>query len=110
MEGGIYERTMSVRDGKEDPHFRIHTMPVGLRGIGVDSGEEFRATESIHQVSNTFRLRETGSYRHEIKLVGKRTQRTWWLITSGMYRIDADGRTAISQDTEKLVCRAGRMD
>lgn len=110
MEGKVYERIMLLRDGKGNYHFLMHTMPIGVRGVGVDSGEEFHAMERDHRVSNAVGLGGTGSYRQEVKLVGKRTKRTWWLVSSGSYRIDQDGNTTVSRDTERFVCKAGRTD
>jgi hypothetical protein len=107
IEGQIYEKITLLRDGKGEYHYTLHTMPVGLRGVGVESGEEFRVTERQHQVSNSLELSGSGTYRQELKMVGKDTKRTFWLVTSGFYRIDHDGNTAVTRDRERVVCRAG---
>jgi hypothetical protein len=80
-------------------------MPVGLRGVGVDSGEEFRVTERDHAVSNQHRAGGTGTYRQVLKLVGKDTQRTFWLVFSGYYMISKDGSVTVTRDKERIVCR-----
>src|SRR5688572_9697769 len=45
MEGKLFERITVLLKGNGEYHYTEHTMPVGMRGVGVDSGEEFRVTE-----------------------------------------------------------------
>ena len=107
MEGQIFQRIVLLQDGKGAYHYRMHTMPLGLRGVGAVSGEEFRVLERDQAVGNQKMAGGTGMYREELKLTGKDTHRTFWLVFSGQYRIDSSGAITVARDREKIVCRAG---
>jgi hypothetical protein len=105
LEGKIFERVTLTRDGAGGYHFLYHTMPVGLRGTGVTSGEEFRVTERDHGVGNQRLDANVGRYKQVLKMVGRDTGRTFWMVSSGNYRISADGEFARTRDRETLACR-----
>jgi hypothetical protein len=107
MEGKIFERITLLQKGNGEYQYKEHTMPVGLRGVGVDSGEEFRVTERDQLVSNQLLAGGSGMYRQELKLVGTETQRTFWMVTSGFYHINSDGEATVVRNKERIVCRPG---
>src|SRR5262245_39937414 len=41
IEGQVLERIVHKTDGAGGVHFQLNTMPVGLSGTGLESGEEF---------------------------------------------------------------------
>ena len=45
LEGNIFERLSVLYDGAGGLHYTLDTMPVGMRGVGLTSGEEFRVSE-----------------------------------------------------------------
>ena len=108
IEGLIYERLVSLIDGTGRLHYNMSTMPVGLRGVGVTSGEEFRIKETYHAGGSQRLAGGTGSYRGQLKMVGKDTHRTFWLMYSGHYNIAPDGTVRVSRDRLSSVCRPGR--
>ena len=105
MEGKVFERITYSVDGSGGMHFKLNTMPVGLRGIGETSGEEFRVKEAQQAGSNTTLAGGSGSYRQELKMSGKDTGRTFWMIFSGRYRVDANGDIEITRDKERVECK-----
>ena len=105
IEGKIFERITYLVDGGEGMHFKLNTMPVGLRGTGEDSGEEFRIKETERAGSNSTLSGGSGSYRQELKMVGKDTGRTFWMIFSGRYRVDANGDVQVERERERVECR-----
>ena len=107
MEGQIFERITVLQSANGEYHYTQHTMPVGLRGTGVDSGEEFRVTERDHAVANQLLAAGNGMFRQELKMVGTDTQRTFWLVVSGVYRIDQNGEPTVLRGEPRLVCRPG---
>src|SRR5262245_35269590 len=48
LQGQIFERFTVVANPVGGYHTVYHTMPIGLRGIGAESGEEFRVKWNDH--------------------------------------------------------------
>ena len=105
MEGKIFERLSVLYDGAGGLHYTLDTMPVGMRGVGLTSGEEFRVSESSHAVANNRLEGGVGAYRQTLKMVGKDTQRTFWLVAYGNYVISAEGLIRTSRDVLRLECK-----
>jgi hypothetical protein len=105
IEGHIYERISVLYDGKGEFHYNLNTMPVGLRGVGVSSGEEFRVRESDLIIANQRLEGGTGRFREQLKLVGRDTHRTFILVASGHYLIAADGTVKTSRESFSTECR-----
>ena len=108
MEGQIYERLVFLIDGTHEYHYQMRIMPVGLRGVGVTSGEEFRVTEADQRIGSQRLAGGTGSYRGHLKMIGKETRRTFWMTYGGHYNIAPDGTVKISRDDLSAECRPGR--
>jgi hypothetical protein len=104
IEGQIYERITQHDDGADGVHYRLNTMPVGLRGIGQWSGEEFRITESAHAVINFRHLKETTSYKQELKMVGRESHRAFLLMVDSHYSISNDGEMIVGRSAERVEC------
>lgn len=107
MEGQIYERLVFLIDGTGEYHYQMHSMPVGLRGIGVTSGEEFRVIEADHRSGSQRSAGGTGSFHGHLKMTGKDTHRTFWLRFGGHYNVAPDGTVKVSRDILSSECRPG---
>ena len=105
LEGHLYERITSQVDAAGGIHFLLNTMPVGFRGVGVDSGEEFRIKESEFFVASQRLTGNVGSFRQEVKLTGRDTHRTYSLVSRGHYVIGADGTIKVSRENLERDCR-----
>lgn len=108
MEGGVFERFTAMITPSGSVHATWHTMPVGLRGVGVDSGEAFRVKEAQHSSSVTTRAGYAGSYRSVLTLVGKETGRRATLRFSGTLRVTEDDRIIVERDIARLDCTVAR--
>lgn len=108
MQGKLYEKYTTRRDAMGGYHITRQTMPVGLTGTGETSGEEFRAVEQEHATYNQTQAGFNGAWRAELKLTGKDTGRTFWLVFSGNYRLSADGNLVVERGEQTVVCRPGR--
>jgi hypothetical protein len=107
IEGQIYERLVFLTDGTGEYHYQMHSMPVGLRGIGVTSGEEFRVIEADHMSGSQRSAGGTGSFHGHMKMTGKDTHRTFWLRFGGHYNVAPDGTVKVSRDNLSQECRPG---
>ena len=105
MDGAIYERITLTIDGSGEYHYRSNTMPIGVRGVGLISGEEFRVRESDKVAANQRLEGGTGSYREELTLVGRDTHRSYRLVSTGHYVIAADGTIKVSKGILTTECR-----
>lgn len=105
VEGAVYERMTLHTDGADGLHYRVNTMPVGIRGVGLISGEEFRITENSLTIARQRLTGLGGTYQDRFKLVGKDTHRTYWLVSKGHYVIAADGTVKVSRDGLSSECR-----
>ena len=105
IEGQLYERITLLVDGAGGYHYSENTMPVGLRGVGLTSGEEFRIRESEQLISNHRLAGGSGMYRQELTLVGESTHRRFKLVSNGHYLIAADGTIKLSRDRLVIECR-----
>jgi len=105
VEGAVYERMTLHTDGAKGLHYRVNTMPVGIRGVGLVSGEEFRITENSLTIARQRLTALSGTYQDRFKLVGKDTRRTYWLVSKGHYLIAADGTVKVSRDSFSTECR-----
>jgi hypothetical protein len=108
IEGQIYERVVFLIDGTGEYHYQMRILPVGLRGVGVISGEEFRITEADQRVGTQRLAGGTGSYRGHLKMIGAETRRTFWMTYGGHYNIAPDGTVKVTREDLRAECRAGR--
>jgi hypothetical protein len=110
IEGQLYERFSLILDGAGGYHYSLNTMPVGLRGTGEWSGEEFRVSEENRGVANQRLAGGTGTYRQELKMVGRDTHRTFSLVATGSYTVSADGHVIVSRSALNIECRVQDND
>jgi hypothetical protein len=108
MQGHIYQKYTVRRDAQDGFHITFQTMPVGLAGTGVTSGEPFRVVEREHGTHNQTQAGLNGAWRSELKLTGKDTGRTFWLVFSGNYRVSSDGGIIVDRDRQTVSCKPGR--
>ena len=100
LQGQIFERFTVVSNPAGGYHTVYHTMPIGLRGTGVESGEEFRVKWNDHGSWGQTTMGLVGTYRQVLKLVGDASGRSFSLIVRGHYTINANGEIVV--DREKL--------
>ena len=101
LTGKIFERFAVVLDPVGGEHSVYHTMPVGLSGVGTESGEEFRVSWRDHGVSSQTPMAAVNSYRHTLQFAGRTSGRRFGLVVQGHYTLNANGEVTVSR--EKLL-------
>jgi len=103
LEGQIYERFIVQFNSANGTHAFYHTMPIGLRGTGTESGEEFRVKEqehgSFHQA-----LGLEGTYRQVIKLESRTSKRAFSLVVRGHYTMTPNWDVVVEREKVTTVC------
>ena len=106
MDGQMLVREVFMRDAAGNHHFTVHTTPIGMRGVGVASGEEFRVTE--RQIGGAIQRTAmlAGHYRTVQAFVGLDTGRRFSLVTAGHYTVGPDDVPVVTRDATTLSCRS----
>ena len=100
LQGEIFERFTVVYNPADGLRAVYHIMPIGLRGTGAESGEEFRVKWQDHGSFGQTTMGLVGTYRQVLTLVGQTSGREFSLIVRGHYTINANGQIVV--DREKL--------
>ena len=104
MEGVVHVKSTILRDGSGMFHYRAHTRSAGLRGTGMESGEDYRAVERSRESSLSGGGASMGTYRYETSLRGTESGRRLSIITQGSYAFDADGNLVRENETVRARC------
>lgn len=105
LEGQIYERWSAILTPSGSIHAKLQTMPIGMRGFGTVSGEEYRAKEQNHSTVNQTLMGTTGTYRSKISFVGVESKRTLEMTLKGHFTLNANGEWVVERETETAVCK-----
>ena len=105
LEGQIYERLTLLWDAAGGIHVRLGTMPVGLRGVGVTTGEEYRVFERDHLVGNQLMAGNVGSYRQSFGLVAEKPGASFVVSISGNYRLEPTGEVVVDRERVSVECK-----
>ena len=104
LEGQIFTRFTVVSDPAGGFHAVYHAMPVGLKGTGAESGEEFRVKVQEHGSWGQTTMGLVGSYRQVLKMVGTTSGRSFSLIVRGHYTINANGQIVVDREELAADC------
>jgi len=104
LEGQIFERFTVVANPAGGFHAVYRTMPIGLRGTGAESGEEFRVKVQDHGSFGQTTMGLVGTYRQVLKLVGQTSDREFSLIVKGHYTINANGEIVVEREKLAADC------
>ena len=103
LQGQIFERFTFQYNPGGNVHVSVHTMPVGVKGVGAESGEEYRVKEQESAVYNS-QMGAVGSYRQILKLVNLESRLKYSLVGGGHYTINANGEISVERDKLILKC------
>jgi hypothetical protein len=106
LQGQIFERFTVVANPAGGFHAVYHTMPIGLQGTGVESGEEFRVKWQDHGSWGQTTMGLLGTYRQMLKLVGGTSGREFSLIVRGHYTINANGEIVVEREKLAADCES----
>jgi hypothetical protein len=104
LDGKVYVRTVYLTDATGAHHMTHHTMPIGVRGVGETSGEEYRVKQAEHGTYTQRATGATGSFRQTLRLVGRESGRSFLLVSSGHYAINANGDLVVDRSALRLEC------
>ena len=104
LEGQIFERFVFQYNPGGGVHVSLQTMPVGVRGVGVESGEEYRVKEQEHALYNSSVMGGVGNYRQTVKIVGRSSGARYTLVGRGHYTLNANGQLTAVRDSLVLEC------
>ena len=106
MEGAIFERYTITRDGSGGFHVLIHTMPVGLRGIGLTTGAEYSISAREHGVFNQGAMEQTvSSYQSRLVVSAPEIHLRAALVVGGMFVVNANGDVITDRPVLRSDCR-----
>jgi hypothetical protein len=103
LQGQIFERFAVVSNPAGGFHAVYHTMPIGLRGTGAESGEEFRVKWRDHGSFGQTTMGLVGTYRQALELVST-SGREFSLIVKGHYTINANGEIVVEREQLEADC------
>jgi len=104
LEGQIFERFTVVSNPAGGFHAVYQTMPIGLKGTGADSGEEFRVKVQDRGSFGQTTMGLVGTYRQVLKLVGQTSGREFSLVARGHYTINANGEIVVEREKIGIDC------
>ena len=104
LRGQIFERFTVVSNSGGGFHAVYHTMPIGLRGTGAESGEEFRVKWQDHGSWGQTTMGLVGTYRQVLKLVGTTSGRSFSLVVRGHYTINGNGDIVVEREKLAADC------
>jgi hypothetical protein len=104
MEGLIITRSQVIRDEAGGYHYSSQWMPVGLRGIGVESGAEYRIAERENINFNSSTMRDGSTFRYVIRWSAPDlgTRGTWEVMSH--YTVNANGELVRENSEVRVSC------
>lgn len=106
MQGAIFERYTITRDGSGGVHVLIHTMPVGLRGIGLTTGAEYGISAREHGVFNQGAMEQTvSSYQSRLVVSAPEIHLRAALVVGGGFVVNANGNVVIERPVLRSDCQ-----
>ena len=106
LEGQVFERFAVIYNPSGSFHTTYHTMPVGLKGVGAVSGEEYRVKEQDHGSFGQTLTGLVGSYRQILRLEGRTSGRSFSMVVRGHYTINANGELTVEREKAIFSCDA----
>jgi hypothetical protein len=104
LEGKIFHRNALTINPSGAIHYVSHSMPIGLRGVGTESGEEYRVKEQEHHTVSQRVMGYTGTLRQVIELTGRDSRRTFSVVTTAHYTLNANNELVVEWDEVRTEC------
>lgn len=104
IEGKIFAKTQWIGDGNGGLHVTSSWMPIDIRGIGLESGAEYRITERENAVFNSTDMNQTSSFKYSVKWqapsIGARGS---WVIDA-RFMTNANGEIVVERSGLRAEC------
>jgi hypothetical protein len=106
LEGQVFTRYTITRDASGGLHSLTQSMPVGLRGIGLSSGAEYKVTEREHGTFNQGAMGQTTStYKSFLNLHAPSIHVRGRLVLGGTFVVNANGELVIERPVLRADCQ-----
>ena len=104
LEGELFTRNTTTLNPSGTYTLTSHSMPVGVRGVGLESGQEYRVYEQTHYAVSQRDVAYSGTYRNVILLRGRESMEAFKLVTIAHYVVTPDGRVVVERQTVHSEC------
>jgi len=106
MEGKLFERFTTTVNPAGGFTSLIQSMPVGLRGVGLTTGAEYRITEREHGVFTSGSMGQTTSaYQHFLTISSPELGVRGTLVIGGTFTVNANGELITERPILRAQCR-----
>lgn len=106
LQGQIYERFTLLWHAKGGLHAQLNTMPVGLRGVGMETGAEYRIAERETGVFNATQMAENSTYTLKLNVHAPALGLRARLVIGGRYVVNANGELVVEREVLRAECSA----
>ena len=105
LEGKLYERYTTTSDGAGGLHALTHSMPVGLKGVGLTTGAEYRISERDQGTLNQGAMGQTaGTYQDFLTIAAPELGLRGRLTVGGTFVINANGELIFERPILRADC------
>lgn len=106
IEGKIFEKVQWIDDAAGGVHITSSWMPIGIRGVGLESGAEYRIAERENIAYNGTQMGATNAYRYSLTWQAQELgTRGTWTIESKVI-VNANGEYVVERGNVGATCRA----
>jgi hypothetical protein len=107
MEGQLFTRYTITRDASGGIHALTQSMPIGLRGIGLTSGAEYKITEREHGTFNQGAMGQTAStYKIFLNASAPSIHVRARLVAGGTFVVNANGQIVFERPVLRADCQS----
>ena len=104
LEGHLFVRNSTTATPSGTYILTSHSMPVGLRGTGLTTGQEYRVREQSHYAVSQREVGYAGTFRNVFELTGRESMDTFKLVTIAHFVITPDGEVVVERQTVNSEC------
>jgi hypothetical protein len=106
LTGKVFMRLQTVDVPGGGFHVVVHSMPVGLSGVGLTSGATYRVVEREHIAFQSTPMATTSSYQSTLRFSAPEIGVHGRLVIGGRFTVDANGELVVERPILRGECRA----
>ena len=104
MHGQLFWRSTVTENGAGGLHTSLHTMPIGMGGVGLTTGAEYRIAQTESSIFNTSAMGETGFYQHSLRVSAPELRLQLRLVIGGRFTTNANGQVVVERPILRAAC------
>ena len=104
MRGQLFWRSTVTVDGAGGLHTVLHTMPIGMGGVGLTTGADYRIAQTESSVFNTA-MGEAGYYQHSLRVSAPELRLQLRLVIGGRFTTNANGAVVVERPILRADCK-----